>query len=157
MELGIQAVIRSYEVEKTIDWDILFELYDHSREAKENQLASLTRLEQEVVKRGPKLEADDPNTEEWRELLRKLNDLQHLPPESDEIQQIIEQINKKSEELYQGDEVLMKKAWEMRKNPHHSYRYYPIKENIIQLLDKAFEIYDQNQRQSSGTKKRSLL
>nr|WP_232345220.1 MerR family transcriptional regulator [Paenactinomyces guangxiensis] len=146
MEKGMQTVIRSCEIEGKLNWDILFKLFQNARKTKKENFASLSSIEQEVIGRFPKLEAENPDAEEWRNLFKQLNLLRHLPPWADEIQEIVKRMTEKSRELFQGDEELMEKAWQMRKNPKEAYRFYPIDAEIIDLLEKAFDIYDASRK-----------
>lgn len=63
-------------------------------------------------------------------------------PQSPEVQKVVRNIIQKSASMFGNDPEKMEKAWEMSKAPKPEYRFYPIDEEIIQFLDKAFQEYD---------------
>jgi hypothetical protein len=136
---GIETTLISYQMEGTIDWRKLFEIY---RYGKAEGQRSLTTEEQEIISRLPRLEDRAPESGEWIRLYRQIKGLtQSHPPDSPEVQRVVAQIVSLSERMFGGDLAKMEKAWEMRKSPKPDYRFYPVDDEVIQFLDRAFEIY----------------
>jgi hypothetical protein len=59
----------------------------------------------------------------------------------------VAQIVSLSERMFGGDLAKMEKAWEMRKSPKPDYRFYPVDDEVIQFLDRAFEVYWRKRRE----------
>jgi len=142
---GIETTLISYQMEGTIDWRKLLEIY---RYGKAEGQRSLTPEEREIIGRLPRLEDRAPESGEWIRLYRQIKGLtQSHPPDSPDVQRVVAQIVSLSERMFGGDLEKMEKAWEMRKSPKPVYRFYPVDDEVIQFLDRAFEVYWRKRRE----------
>ncbi|MGE6539088.1 MerR family transcriptional regulator [Bacillus luti] len=154
MERVLQAVVYSVDVEGELDWKVMFELIQLSkqspriREMFQNEVFS--EEEQKLLHNLPNMSEEDPNVLEWVELLKRLREFMSAgtSASNDEVQEVISRLMEKCLEMANGDEVFLDKLWEVRKSKEDSQRMsmYPIEEELIAYMDEAFRMYDEKER-----------
>ena len=154
MERILQAVVYSVDVEGDLDWKVMFELIQLSkqspriREMFQNEVFS--GEEQKLLRNLPNMSEEDPNVLEWVDLLKQLRNFMKDGKEaaSDEVQEVTKRLMQKCLEMANGDEAFLDKLWEVRKSKEDSQRMgmYPIEEELLVYMDEAFRIYDERER-----------
>ncbi|PFJ18024.1 MerR family transcriptional regulator [Bacillus cereus] len=154
MERVLQAVVYSVDVEGELDWKVMFELIQLSkqssriREIFQNEVFS--KEEQKLLHNLPNMSEEDPNVLEWIDLLKKLRTFMKDGKEaaSDEVQGATKRLMQKCLEMANGDEVFLDKLWEVRKSKEDSQKMsmYPIEEELLLYMDEAFRIYDEKEK-----------
>ncbi len=154
MERILQAVVYSVDVEGELDWKVMFELIQLSkqspriREMFQNEVFS--KGEQKLLHNLPNMSEEDPNVLEWVDLLKKLRNLMKDGKEAscDEVQGATKKLMQKCLEMANGDEAFLDKLWEVRKSKEDSQKMsmYPIEEELLVYMDEAFRIYDERER-----------
>ncbi|WP_211750209.1 MerR family transcriptional regulator [Paenibacillus sp. Marseille-Q4541] len=100
----------------------------------------------------PKMSADNPESMEWIGLIGLITKYYRCEkPSSPVVQNVIRRMLEKQEEEYSGEEAFIDKLWEMRKCPSASEQLglYPINAEVLEYMDKAFEIFLSNNKQKS--------
>jgi hypothetical protein len=154
MERVLQAVVYSVDVEGELDWKVMFELIQLSkqssriREMFQNEVFS--KEEQKLLHNLPNMSEEDPNILEWVDLLKQLRTFMKDGKEaaSDEVQGATKRLMQKCLEMANGDEVFLDKLWEVRKSKEDSQKMsmYPIEEEFLLYMDEAFRIYDEREK-----------
>ncbi|WP_142395821.1 MULTISPECIES: MerR family transcriptional regulator [Bacillus] len=154
MERVLQAVVYSVDVEEELDWKVMFELIQLSkqspriREIFQNELFS--KEEQDLLHNLPNMSEEDPNVLEWVNLLKQLRNFMKDGKEAtnDEVQGATKKLMLKCLEMANGDEAFLDKLWEVRKSKEDSQKMsmYPIEEELLLYMDEAFRIYDERER-----------
>ncbi|MGE6366053.1 MerR family transcriptional regulator [Bacillus paramycoides] len=151
MERILQAVVYSVDVEGELDWKVMFELIQLSkqspriREMFQNEVFS--KQEQKLLHNLPNMSEEDPNVLEWVDLLKQLRNFMKDDKEAscDEVQGATKKLMQKCLEMANGDEAFLDKLWEVRKSKEDSQKMsmYPIEEELLVYMDEAFRIYDE--------------
>lgn len=154
MERVLQAVVYSVDVEGELDWKVMFELIQLSkqspriREIFQNEVFS--KEEQDLLHNLPNMSEEDPNVLEWVDLLKQLRNFMKDGKEAscDEVQEATKKLMQKCLEMANGDEAFLDKLWEVRKSKEDSQKMsmYPIEEELLVYMDEAFRIYDERER-----------
>ena len=154
MERILQAVVYSVDVEGELDWKVMFELIQLSkqspriREIFQNEVFS--KEEQDLLHNLPNMSEEDPNVLEWVNLLKQFRNFMKEGKEasSDEVQGATKKLMRKCLEMANGDEAFLDKLWEVRKSKEDSQKMsmYPIEEELLVYMDEAFLIYDERER-----------
>lgn len=154
MERVLQAVVYSVDVEGELDWKVMFELIQLSkqspriREIFQNEVFS--KEEQKLLHNLPNMSEEDPNVLEWVDLLKQLRIFMKEGKEatSDEVQRAMKRLMQKCLEMANGDEAFLDKLWEVRKSKEDSQKMsmYPIEEEFLLYMDEAFRIYDEREK-----------
>ncbi|EOP33705.1 MerR family transcriptional regulator [Bacillus cereus] len=154
MERILQAVVYSVDVEGELDWKVMFELIQLSkqspriREMFQNEVFS--KGEQKLLHNLPNMSEEDPNVLEWVNLLKQLRNFMKDGKEAscDEVQSATKKLMQKCLEMANGDEAFLDKLWEVRKSKEDSQKMsmYPIEEELLVYMDEAFRIYDERER-----------
>ncbi|WP_283746928.1 MerR family transcriptional regulator [Bacillus cereus] len=154
MERVLQAVVYSVDVEGELDWKVMFELIQLSkqspriREIFQNEVFS--KEEQDLLHNLPNMSEEDPNVLEWVDLLKQLRNFMKDGKEAscDEVQEATKKLMQKCLEMANGDEAFLDKMWEVRKSKEDSQKMsmYPIEEELLLYMDEAFRIYDERER-----------
>ena len=154
MESVLQAVVYSVDVEGELDWKVMFELIQLSkqssriREIFQNEVFS--KEEQKLLHNLPNMSKEDPNVLEWVDLLKQFRTFMKDGKEvaSDEVQGATKRLMQKCLEMANGDEAFLDKLWEVRKSKEDSQKMslYPIEEELLVYMDEAFRIYDEREK-----------
>ncbi|MGH0514429.1 MerR family transcriptional regulator [Bacillus cereus] len=154
MERVLQAVVYSVDVEGELDWKVMFELIQLSkqspriREIFQNEV--FLKEEQDLLRNLPNMSEEDPNVLEWVDLLKQLRNFMKDGKEAscDEVQEATKKLMLKCLEMANGDEAFLDKLWEVRKSKEDSQKMsmYPIEEELLLYMDEAFRIYDERER-----------
>ncbi|PGT02380.1 MerR family transcriptional regulator [Bacillus cereus] len=154
MERILQAVVHSVNMEGELDWKVMFELIQLSRQSPrireifQNELFS--KEEQKLLHNLPNMSEEDPNVLEWVDLLKQLRNFMKDGKEasSDEVQEATKKLMQKCLEMANGDESFLDKLWEVRKSKDDSQKMsmYPIEEELLVYMDEAFLIYDEREK-----------
>lgn len=152
IEITLLEYISSFKVEGKVDWDVLFYLARLSTNSLgENYLDNLqlTAEEKESFAQLPSLAGNDDESQEWLELLKQIKDNCHEDVASEKIQEIIQQIMVKTEKMFQGDEQLAERFWELRKNQSPALRLYPVDSELLQFIEEAIVIWEKRQQKEN--------
>ncbi|KFN02331.1 merR regulatory family protein [Bacillus clarus] len=154
MERILQAVVYSVNMEGELDWKVMFELIQLSRQSPrireifQNEVFS--KEEQKLLSNLPNMSEEDPNVLEWVDLLKQLRNFMKDDKEvaSDEVQEATSRLMEKCLEMANGDEAFLDKLWEVRKSKEASQKMsmYPIEEELFVYMDEAFRIYDEREK-----------
>ncbi|KEK25367.1 MerR family transcriptional regulator [Bacillus gaemokensis] len=155
MEKILQAVVYSAELEGELDWKIMFELIQLSRQSPRVremfQKQIFSHDEQKLLHNLPNMSEEDTNVQEWVDLLKQLRGFMKEGKEAshDKVQEATRKLMAKCMEMAKGDEEFLDKLWEVRKSKEDSQKMnmYPIEEELLAYMDEAFRICDERERQ----------
>ncbi|RWR13534.1 MerR family transcriptional regulator [Siminovitchia fortis] len=148
MERDLVGLLHSYSIEGRINWDLILQMLKHQQsgqmEMRKCSKRWLGEKAEEVAKKLPNINDDNKETKEWIGLLKEIQSVMDQSPDSEEVQTIVKKIWMKSESLYGEDEQLQHQLWEVRRSPEKSLKlgWYPLDENLLEFLDRAFAIYE---------------
>ncbi|GCE51373.1 DNA-binding transcriptional MerR regulator [Thermosporothrix hazakensis] len=101
-----------------------------------------TPTEQAILANLPELHTDDPKTQTWTRLLREVREHMHEPPDSPASQRLAEEIVAYADELFQGNEELTGKYWELiRPQPGQPARLYGLDAETMTYIDAIVDWY----------------
>lgn len=108
--------------------------------------------EKETLKETlPKMEEDGLQVKQWININRRVELClkKGISPESEEGQIIIEDALMLSEQLFEGDEELAEKFFEIRKSEEKSreLNLYPVKEEVIEFLEEGMRVFEGKDRE----------
>lgn len=154
MERILQAVVYSAELEGELDWRIMFELIQLSRQSPRiREMFQQKRFsddEQKLLRNLPNMSEEDANVREWVDVLKQLRSLMKEGKDAshDKVQEATKKLMAKCLEMANGDEAFLDKLWEVRKSKEDSQKMsmYPIEEELLAYMDEAFRIYDERER-----------
>lgn len=154
MERILQAVVYSAELEGELDWKIMFELIQLSKQSPRIremfQQKTFSDEEQKLLRNLPNMSEEDENVREWVELLKQLRGFMKEGKDAshDEVQEATNKLMAKCLEMANGDEAFLDKLWEVRKSQEDSKKMhmYPIEEELLIYMDEAFRIYDEREK-----------
>ncbi|PFW90634.1 MerR family transcriptional regulator [Bacillus pseudomycoides] len=154
MERILQAVVYSAELEGELDWKIMFELIQLSRQSPRIreifQKQVFSEGEQKLLRNLPNMSEEDENVREWIDVLKQLRSFMKEEKDAshDAVQETIKKLMAKCLEMANGDEAFLDKLWEVRKSKEDSQKMnmYPIEEELLVYMDEAFRIYDEKER-----------
>lgn len=97
----------------------------------------------EVLKRLPNMASSDPDSLEWIALIGQLKKYMHLGYRNSRVQNIIKRMNEKKDEDFNEEGAFLDKLWAIRMSPEKSeeYNLYPIDQEVLNFLEKAYEYY----------------
>ncbi|MFD2043793.1 MerR family transcriptional regulator [Ornithinibacillus salinisoli] len=104
--------------------------------------------EKEMLKeRLPKMEEDGPSIRQWININRRIELAleKGVTPDSEEGQLIAEDTMILSDQLFEGNEELGDKFFEIRKSPEKSrdINLYPVKEEVLQFMEEAITAFSE--------------
>ncbi|MFD1706878.1 MerR family transcriptional regulator [Siminovitchia sediminis] len=149
MERDVVGLLHSYSMEGKLNWSLIIEMlqYQQAGQAEMKQLSQqmFGNHAEEIRAKLPNVNDDNEETKEWIRLLVEVQQMIDLPPESAKVQEIIREIWMKSTALFGDDELLQQQLWDVRKSPEKSLKlgWYPLDKNLLQFLDQAFAVYEQ--------------
>ncbi|WP_459501826.1 MerR family transcriptional regulator [Bacillus sp. C1] len=154
MERILQAVVYSAELEGELDWKIMFELIQLSKQSPRIremfQKQTFSGEEQKLLHNLPNMSEEDKNVQEWVDLLKQLRSFMQEGKSAshDEVQGATKRLMAKCIEMANGDEAFLEKLWEVRKSKEDSQKMnmYPIEDELLAYMDEAFRIYDERER-----------
>ncbi|EEL48541.1 Transcriptional regulator, MerR [Bacillus cereus Rock3-44] len=154
MEKILRAVVYSVELEGELDWKIMFELIQLSRQSPRIremfQRKVFSEKEQGLLRNLPNMSEEDVNVREWVDALKQLRNFmkEGKDASNDEVQEATKRLMEKCMEMANGDEAFLDKLWEVRKSKEDSQKMnmYPIEEELLAYMDEAFRIYDERER-----------
>ncbi|MFD2745360.1 MerR family transcriptional regulator [Paenibacillus yanchengensis] len=147
METAIKELINGIAVENGDNWLAIQKLIQLSNQQNRSTLQlSEHPFQEEDVKlwsKLPKMRGEDPDSLEWIGLLGQIKRALTSDPASPNVQHIIRRMLEKQAEQFHNKDDFLNKLWEIRKSPEQSeqYRFYPLDDDIIVYLEKAYEIY----------------
>lgn len=153
MEQILQAVVYSAELEGGLDWKIMFELIQLSKQSPRIremfQTKKFSDEEQKLLRNLPNMSEEDENVREWVDLLKQLRSFMKEGKDAshDEVQKATKRLMGKCIEMANGDEAFLDKLWEVRKSKEDSQKMnmYPIEGELLAYMDEAFRIYDERE------------
>ena len=138
------SLLNVLKLEGSINWEDLLSLVANQEEERDWTEYFTEGEQSTLAKQLPKLEKDDVSTKKWLNLIKRIEICieKELPPQSEEMQLIMDDINILSEETFRGDQQLMNKFWEVRKSEKASgdLGLYPIKPATIEYIEQALQV-----------------
>lgn len=100
----------------------------------------------EVVEKLPNMASSEPDSLEWIALVGQLKKHMHLGYRNKRIQNIITRMEVKKEEDFADEEEFLDKLWDIRMSPEDSINYnlYPIDQQVLTFIEKAYIYYLEN-------------
>ncbi|AWC30484.1 MerR family transcriptional regulator [Bacillus cytotoxicus] len=154
MEKMLQAVIYSTELEGEVNWNVMFELIQLSKQSprirERFQQQVFSEEEKKLLEKLPNMSEDNESVQEWIKLLKQLRGYMEegKKPSHDDVQEATNQLMVKCLAMADGDEAFLDKLWEVRKSKEGSQNMnmYPMEEEFFAYMDEAFRIYDERER-----------
>ncbi|MGF9916059.1 MerR family transcriptional regulator [Paenibacillus ehimensis] len=150
MERKMKEIETIFKLEGELKPGLLYELIALSQQnpSLQHQFVEHTFSpdERTKIKNIPSFSGCDEESEQWIGLYADIRNLAGKDPASEEAQRVVERIISMTTTMLGGDERLMQKLWEIRKSPEQSrqMRLFPLEPETIDLLDRAFAIYEAN-------------
>ncbi|WP_404451857.1 MerR family transcriptional regulator [Virgibacillus necropolis] len=146
------SLLNSIKLEGDLKWEQLIPLIqeDQTKGSADEKWNKYFGLQEQVTLKGnlPKLEQDNPQVRRWINLNRRIELCLKRgdSPKSEEGQIIAEETLFLSEELFEGDEQLGDKFFEIRKSPEKSreINLYPVKEKVLDFVEEAIQLFEEN-------------
>ncbi|RJE86274.1 MerR family transcriptional regulator [Paenibacillus sp. 1011MAR3C5] len=147
MELSLRELINGIAVEggnESLAIQKLIQLSNQHQKGlpalKERQL---NVNEQDLWAKLPKMNGEDPDSLEWIALLGQIKRLVKDDPSSSKVQNIIRRMAEKQAEQFGDKDEFVNELWDIRKSPKQSEKHglYPIEKEVLDFMEKAFEVY----------------
>ncbi|UHA75272.1 MerR family transcriptional regulator [Paenibacillus sp. 481] len=145
MKKGLIALQQTIVIEGELNWEILLQLFKMSSITAEERQSLVDSYfnnhEQQILKQNlPTM--DD---QKWIRVVQDIKQIQHLKPDHPEVQAIMDTFIEMSDALFQGDEELMKKFWEVRRDQERAnhMNLYPFEPELIAFIEQALEVWEQ--------------
>lgn len=148
------SLLNSIKLEGDLKWEQLIPLIQEVQtkgSADEKWNKYFDHQEQMTLKENlPKLEQDSPQVRRWINLTRRIELCLKRgdKPKSEEGQIIAEDTLFLSDELFEGNEELGDKFFQIRKSPEMSreINLYPVKEKVLDFVEEAIKVFEENMR-----------
>ncbi|WP_455663111.1 MerR family transcriptional regulator [Pradoshia sp.] len=141
------SLINMLDMEESLSWERVSQLVKRPKESSKKWLDYFGEDEKRFLKEViPSLEGEDQITQQYISLLRRIEwcIIHNLSPESDEGNQIANELIELSNETFNRDEELINKFWEVRKRPAEETGLYPISEEVLDFVERCLS-YANNQ------------
>ncbi|WP_242241129.1 MerR family transcriptional regulator [Bacillus cereus group sp. BfR-BA-01309] len=98
--------------------------------------------EQHIIQGLPTFEENDKRTQEWLQVLREIRERINEPVDSSEVQQLAEKVVGFSMHVFQEDEQLINKYWELiRPEEGEIAKVYGLDSETMKYIDEMVEYY----------------
>ncbi|SIR53204.1 DNA-binding transcriptional regulator, MerR family [Bacillus cereus] len=98
--------------------------------------------EQQIIKGLPTFEENDKRTKEWLQVLREIRERINEPVDSPEVQQLAEKVVAFSMHIFQEDEQLINKYWELiRPEEGEIAKVYGLDSETMKYIDEMVDYY----------------
>ena len=98
--------------------------------------------EQQIIQGLPTFEESDKRTQEWLQVLREIRERINEPVDSPEVQQLAEKVVGFSMHVFQEDEQLINKYWELiRPEEGEIAKVYGLDSETMKYIDEMVEYY----------------
>lgn len=138
------SLINMLDVEGSLTWDKVRFVVRNSIQSPKKWTDYFNKEEREFLQKTlPALEDDSKVTQQYSSVLRRIEWCigRGIPPESGEGAQIARELASLSEITFGGDEDLMDKFWEVRKQPAEQSGLYPISEEVLEFVERCMLQY----------------
>ncbi|WP_195573977.1 MerR family transcriptional regulator [Paenibacillus sp. 1001270B_150601_E10] len=155
IELSLRELINSIAVEGGDDHLAVQKLIQLSNQNKTRLQTFRENMfndkELELWTRLPKMRGEDPDSLEWIALLGQIKRHMRDDPASLRVQNIIRRMLEKQMDEFEGEDEFINKLWDIRKSPSQSEKLglYPIEKEVLDFMERAYEIYITSVHQSS--------
>ncbi|GIO10127.1 MerR family transcriptional regulator [Brevibacillus reuszeri] len=143
MQEIILVVQRSIKLEGKMDWDNLFRylhlLYETKPDARQIGLINLFTEEELdfLEKHLPRIQDDDPRTQEFIELFAEIKADENRDPASEKAKAWAKRFLQASDRLFAGREELREKLWRIQKEAPELITHYPVDNSILDFIETA--------------------
>ncbi|WP_106767214.1 MerR family transcriptional regulator [Paenibacillus faecalis] len=134
------TLINMIDLEGTLSWEKVSHLVQIARTSSKKWIDYFEEDEQQFLKQAlPNLSQNDRTTQQYVSLLRRIEWCidQSIAPESEEGYHIATGLIEISNETFKGDEELMNKFWEVRKQPAEQSGLYPVSEEVLDFVERC--------------------
>ncbi|HDR6316714.1 TPA: MerR family transcriptional regulator [Bacillus thuringiensis] len=98
--------------------------------------------EQQIIQDLPTFEENDKRTQEWLQVLREIRERINEPVDSPEVQQLAEKVVTFSMHIFQEDEQLINKYWELiRPEEGEIAKVYGLDSETMKYIDEMVDYY----------------
>jgi MerR family transcriptional regulator, thiopeptide resistance regulator len=136
------SLIHMMDLEESLPWERVSELVRRSQHSSKKWMDYFQEDEQALLQKSvPNLSNNDEATQQYISLIRQMEScIKHnVKPESEEGFQIGTRLLELSNDMFQGDEELMDKFWEVRKQPVEDTGLYPISDEVLEFAERCME------------------
>lgn len=143
MQEIILVVQRSIKLEGKMDWDNLFRylhlLYETKPDARQIGLINLFTEEELdfLEKHLPRIQDDDPRTQEFIELFAEIKADENRDPASEKAMAWAKRFLRASDRIFAGREELRDKLWRIQKDAPELITHYPVDNSILDFIEAA--------------------
>ncbi|SMF68175.1 transcriptional regulator [Paenibacillus uliginis N3/975] len=134
------SLINMMDLEGSISWERVSSLVRTAKTSSKKWMDYFEDDERLFLKQAlPNLGNSDRTTQQYISLLRRIKWCveQSIAPESEEGYQIASGLIEVSNETFGGDEELMNKFWEVRKQPVEKSGLYPVSEEVLDFVERC--------------------
>ncbi|MDQ0174833.1 MerR family transcriptional regulator [Bacillus chungangensis] len=141
MKRNIKQLLFSIEIEGGLQWELLFHLMQN------NEASNIEKHYKEEIEIMEKLRTVNS---QWIAYFKQIVQLYEAktPPDSPNMQKICHELTEITMELFNGDKQKANQVWDMVSQPQSFSKLggYPIRQEILQFLDDAYDIYEKQER-----------
>ncbi|MFD1851582.1 MerR family transcriptional regulator [Oceanobacillus bengalensis] len=143
------TILNIINMEGDLNWEQLIPLILEAQKKNDKDMKWNEYFDQQeqvtLKKKLPKMEIDNPQIRHWINIIKRIELCIERgdTPDSIEAQIIAEDTLELSNELFDGNEELEVKFFEIRKSPEKSrdLNLYPVKEDVLHFVDEAIQFY----------------
>lgn len=145
MQEIILVVQRSIKLEGRMEWDHLFRylhlLYETKPDARQVGLVNLFSEEELdfLDKHLPRIQNDDPRTQEFIELFAEIKADENRDPCSEKAKEWAKRFLQASDRIFAGREELREKLWRIQKEAPELIMQYPVDNQILDFIEEAIK------------------
>ncbi|MCM3453944.1 MerR family transcriptional regulator [Heyndrickxia oleronia] len=156
IESSLRELINSIAVEGGDDHLAIQKLIrlslNHKSRLKTFRDSMFSDKEIELWTKLPKMSGEDPDSLEWIALIGQIKRHVNDNPATPKVQSIIRRMQEKQLEDFNDDEEFINKLWDIRKSSVQSEELglYPIEKEVLDFLERAYEIYISSVQDSSA-------
>lgn len=142
LEQALLGVSYSIEIEREINWDIIFsiiQLYQHDPEDALKQYKDY--LNEDEMKKIMDMNVQNMSEEDirdWMKVVQDIKDNIDLDPASEKAWELAENWAHQGEKMFGHDEALMGNMWEALQNLKEGIAFYPMNKDVIDFIEKVY-------------------
>lgn len=153
------ALIHMIDLDGSLSWEKVSSLVQTGKTSSKKWMDYFEEDERQFLKQAlPNLGNSDRTTQQYISLLKRIEWCieYSIEPESEEGYRIASELIEVSNKTFGGDEELMNKFWEVRKQPAEESGLYPVTEDVLEFVERciayALEIDNRAEVDSASAK-----
>lgn len=141
----IKAFLQLIDLEGRYDWENIFQSFTKYKytykEIEQYQRKIFTEEEMEIIQKLPKVGEDNELNTRFIELMKEARTLVNHSPNSDEAQNLADNLYQLGEEMYQGNWQLYNKLVKLDHQNREKIGFFKFEPTVAELLNEIFKVY----------------